>query len=94
MRKGWERCVCEWQGNKWSFQKGKGMRDACARTMDGSLDKKAFRRERIRPCLVFLQKNFAKESYQFEVLNEIYLQIFLHRWVVKRETNLMMLINP
>jgi hypothetical protein len=37
---------------------------------------------------------FAKESYQFEVLNEVYLQNFLHRWVVNRETNLMMLINP
>jgi hypothetical protein len=37
---------------------------------------------------------FAKESYQFEVLNEVYLQNFLHRWVVNRETNLMILINP
>ena len=35
-----------------------------------------------------------KESYQFEVLNKIYLQTFLNRWVVNRETNLMILINP
>ena len=34
------------------------------------------------------------ESSQFEALNEVYLQNFLHRWVVNRETNLMMLINP
>jgi hypothetical protein len=37
---------------------------------------------------------FAKKSYQFEVLNEVYLQNFLHGWVVNHETNLMMLINP
>ena len=37
---------------------------------------------------------FAKESYRFEVLNEVYLQNFLHRCVVNRETNLIMLINP
>jgi len=47
-----------------------------------------------RPCLDVLQKNFAMESCEFEVLNEVYLQNFLHRWVVNRETNLMMLINP
>jgi hypothetical protein len=40
------------------------------------------------------KKFCAKESYQFEVLNEVYLQNFLHGWVVNRETNLMMLINP
>ena len=28
------------------------------------------------------------------VLNEVYLQNFLHRWVVNRETNLMSLLNP
>jgi hypothetical protein len=55
-------------------------------------------RHRVGACLVhfaFLQ-NFtvAKESYQFEVLNEVYLQNFLHGWVVNHETNLMMLINP
>jgi hypothetical protein len=35
-----------------------------------------------------------KESYQFEVLNKVYLQNFLHGWVVNRETNLMSLLNP
>ena len=28
------------------------------------------------------------------VLNEVYLQNFLHRWTVNRETNLMSLLNP
>ena len=28
-----------------------------------------------------------------KVLNEVYLQYFLHGWAVNRETNLMMLIN-
>ena len=41
------------------------------------------------------RKKFLRfESSQFEALNEVYLQNFLHRWVVNRETNLMMLINP
>ena len=52
----------------------------------------------VRPCLVLLpckcKKKIVKESYQFEVLNEVYLQNFLHRWVVNREMNLMMLVNP
>ena len=48
---------------------------------------------KLRPWLVETQNFFAKEFYWFEVLNEIYLQNFLHRWVVNRETNLMMLIN-
>ena len=39
-------------------------------------------------------KKIAIEFFEFEVLNEVYLQIFLHIWVVNRETNLMMLINP
>ena len=39
------------------------------------------------------KKKIAMESYEFEVLNEVYLQNFLYRWVVNRETNLMMLIN-
>ena len=39
-------------------------------------------------------QNFAKESYSFEVLNEVNLQNFLHRWAVNRETNLMSLLNP
>jgi hypothetical protein len=48
-----------------------------------------------RACLdqfAFLQ-NFtvAKESYQFKVLNKVYLQNFLHGWVVNHEMNLMML---
>jgi len=50
-----------------------------------------------RPCLVggwCKRKFFSTEFYQFEVLNEVYLQIFLHRWVVNREMNLIMLINP
>ena len=32
--------------------------------------------------------------YMHGVLNEVYLQNFLHRWAVNRETNLMNLINP
>jgi hypothetical protein len=32
-----------------------------------------------------MQKKNLKKSYQFEVLNEIYLQNFLHGWVVNRE---------
>ena len=28
------------------------------------------------------------------VLNEVYLQNFLHGWAVNRETNLMRLLNP
>ena len=40
------------------------------------------------------KKNLRFESSQFEALNEVYLQNFLNRWVVNRETNLMMLINP
>ena len=39
------------------------------------------------------KKNLRFESSQFEALNEVYLQNFLHRWVVNRETNLMMIIN-
>ena len=41
----------------------------------------------LRPCLVPTQKLFAMESYKFEVLNEVYLQNFLHKWIVNRETN-------
>jgi hypothetical protein len=37
---------------------------------------------------------FSKESCQFEVLNEVYLQNFLHGWAVNCETNLMSLLNP
>ena len=40
-----------------------------------------------------LQKKITMKFCKFEVLNEIYLQFFLHRWVVDRETNLMILIN-
>ena len=36
---------------------------------------------------------FERESYYFGVLNEVYLQNFLHGWVVNHETNLMSLIN-
>ena len=32
--------------------------------------------------------------YIHRVLNEIYLQNFLHRWAVNRETNLTSLLNP
>ena len=39
-------------------------------------------------------KKIAMESCEFEVLNKFYLQNFLHRWVVNREMNLMMLNNP
>jgi len=40
------------------------------------------------------KKNLRFESSQFEALNEVYLRNFLHRWVVNRETNLTMQINP
>ena len=49
---------------------------------------------KLQAVLDVLQKKITMESYEFEVLNEVYLQFFLHRWVVNRETNLMMLINP
>ena len=51
-------------------------------------------RETIRPCLDVLKKKITMEFCEFEVINEVYLQNFLHRWVVNRETNLRMLINP
>ena len=47
----------------------------------------------IRVCLVHFAKMCKDVNRAFEVLNEVYLQNFLHRWVVNRETNLMMLIN-
>ena len=47
-----------------------------------------------RVCLVHFAKMCKDVNRAFEVLNEVYLQNFLHRWVVNRETNLMMLINP
>ena len=49
---------------------------------------------RARGCLVHFAKLCKDVKRVFEVLNEVYLQNFLHRWVVNRETNLMMLINP
>ena len=49
---------------------------------------------RSRVCLVHFAKMSKDVNRAFEVLNEVYLQNFLHRWVVNRETNLMMLINP
>ena len=33
-------------------------------------------------------------TYMHGVLNEIYLQNFLHGWVVNHETDLMSLLNP
>ena len=45
-------------------------------------------------CLVHFAKFCKDVKMAFEVLNEVYLQNFLHRWVVNRETNLMMQINP
>jgi len=45
-------------------------------------------------CLVHFAKTCKDVKMAFEVLNEVYLQNFLHRWVVNREMNLMMLINP
>ena len=42
---------------------------------------------------MFWLKFFERESYYFGVLNEVYLQNFLHGWVVNHETNLMSLIN-
>ena len=50
--------------------------------------------EHIRVCLVHFAKKIVKESWSFEVLNEVYLQNFLHGWAVNRETNLMSLLNP
>ena len=44
-------------------------------------------------CLVHFAKFCKDVNMAFEVLNEVYLQNFLHRWIVNRETNLMMLIN-
>ena len=49
---------------------------------------------RLRGCLVHFAKLCKDVKMAFEVLNEVYLQNFLHRWVVNHETNLMMLINP
>ena len=48
----------------------------------------------LRMCLVHFTKFCKDVKMAFEVLNEIYLQNFLHRWVVNREMNLMILINP
>ena len=47
----------------------------------------------LRVCLVHFAKMCKDVNRAFEVLNEVYLQNFLHRCVVNRETNLMMLIN-
>jgi len=44
----------------------------------------------LRVCLVHFAKLCKDVNRAFEVLNEVYLQNFLHRWVVNRETNLMM----
>ena len=43
----------------------------------------------LRVCLVHFVKLCKDVNKAFEVLNEVY----LHRWIVNRETNLMMLIN-
>ena len=48
----------------------------------------------LRVCLVHFAKSCKDVNMTFEVLNKVYLQNFLHRWVVNREMNLMMLINP
>ena len=53
-----------------------------------SSSSKSFYIENEAVCLDVLQKKFAMESCEFEVLNEVYLQNFLHRWVVNREPNL------
>jgi len=51
-----------------------------------------------RPCLD--AKNFWQKTshhmfgHMHGVLNEIYLQNFLHGWTINRETNLMSLLNP
>ena len=48
---------------------------------------------------VFRSKIFTKKTshrifgHMHRVLNEVYLQNFLHGWVVNRETNLMSLLN-
>ena len=47
----------------------------------------------LRVCLVHFAKTCKDVNRASEVLNEVYLQNFLHRWVVNRESNLMMLIN-
>ena len=42
----------------------------------------------------FLSQKFLEtKSYHLEVLNEVYLQNFLHEWVVNHETDLMNLLN-
>ena len=33
-------------------------------------------------------------GHMYEVINEIYLQFFLHVWAVNRKTNLMSLLDP
>ena len=43
---------------------------------------------------MFRGKIFERKFYYFGVLNEFYLQNFLHRLVVNRKTNLTSLINP
>ena len=47
----------------------------------------------LRVCLVHFVKSCKDVNMAFEVLNEVYLQKNLYRWVVNREMNLMMLIN-
>ena len=44
-------------------------------------------------CLVHFAKLCKDVNRAFEVLNKVYLQNFLHRWVVNRETNLTSLIR-
>ena len=43
---------------------------------------------------MFRGKILEREFCYFGALNEVYLQNFLHRWVVNRETNITSLINP
>ena len=47
----------------------------------------------LRVCLVHFAKMCKDVNRPFEVLNEVYLQNFFHRWVVNREKNLTILIN-
>ena len=46
-----------------------------------------------RPSDRDLMATDRRESYYFGVLNKIYLQNFLHGWVVNHETNLMSIFN-
>ena len=51
-------------------------------------------RDELRFCLVETQKKFRKNLTNLKYKIKFIYKFFLHIWVVNRETNLMMLINP